>query len=179
MSELSLPGAHNVENAMAAAAAALSFGIEPEAICHAMRTFSGLVHRIERVRELNGITWYNDSKATNPHAAEAALKAFDEPLVLICGGSEKGSEFGEWADLVVRNCRHVVCFGESSPRMVTALGGRAPLSHVSDLTEAIAHAQNAASSGGIVVLSPACASFDQFESYEQRGDIFKEMVNAL
>jgi UDP-N-acetylmuramoylalanine--D-glutamate ligase len=179
LAELSLPGAHNVENAMAAAAAALFFGISREAVCHAMRTFGGLTHRIERVRELNGITWYNDSKATNPHAAEAALRAFDEPLVLICGGSEKGSEFADWADLVIENCRHVICFGESSPRMVDALGGRVSVSRVSDLTAAVAEAQRAGADGGIVILSPACASFDQFDSYEHRGDVFKEMINAL
>jgi UDP-N-acetylmuramoylalanine--D-glutamate ligase len=179
LSALKIPGDHNVENAMAAAGAALAFGVDVDAVVTGLQTYEGLEHRIEYVRKVGGVAWYNDSKATNPHAAEAALKAFDSPPVLLCGGSEKGSDFTEWATLVAKRCRHVVCFGQTGPRMAELLENRVPMTQTDTLREAITTAQTLANGSGVVVLSPACASFDQFQSYEDRGRQFKDMVHSL
>ena len=176
---LPLPGRHNVENALAAAGGALAFGIDVEAVERGLRTYQGLPHRVERIRTLDGVTWYNDSKATNPHASEAALRSFQAPFVLICGGSEKGSDFDAWASLVVERCHHVVCIGETAPRIVAALRDRVPVETVDGLSSAIAAARRAARAPGVVVLSPACASYDQFQSFEDRGDQMRAMVLSL
>ncbi len=179
--ELRIPGAHNVENAMAAAGVALSFGIPIDAVRTALRSFGGLEHRIEFVRELDGVRYFNDSKATNPHASEAALTAFPgERLVLLAGGSEKGSTFeGRWVALVAANAAQVVCYGQTGPRISAALGDRVPTTRCETLAQALEHARALAATKGVVVLSPACASYDQFQHYEDRGWQFKAMVHAL
>jgi len=177
--ELQIPGMHNVENAMAATAAAFAYGLPLNAIQQSLRTFGGLEHRIEYVTSIQGVRFYNDSKATNPHASEAALRAFDEPIILICGGSEKGSDFGPWSELVVERCHHVVCCGDTGQRIQQALGDRVPSTLVGRLEEATERALQLANGSGLVVLSPACASFDQFRNFEERGRQFKQMVKAL
>jgi len=177
--ELQIPGMHNVENAMAATAAAFAHGLPLEAIQESLRTFGGLEHRIEYITTINDVRFYNDSKATNPHASEAALRAFNEPMVLIAGGSEKGSDFSDWAELVVDRCRHVICCGDTGHRIQQTLGERVPTTLVDSLETATVEAFKIAKTGGLVVLSPACASFDQFRSFEERGREFKRMVHAL
>ena len=177
--ELSLPGAHNVENALAAAGAALSFGVEVEPIREALRTFGGLEHRIEAVGVHAGIRWYNDSKATNPHAGQAALRAFDQPITLLCGGSEKGSDFSDWARLAAGRVGHAICYGQTGPTIKRALESSVPVTRVETLSDAVAAALNVTPEDGIVVLSPVCASYDQFRSYEHRGREFKALVNAI
>lgn len=179
LGELQVPGAHNVENAMAAAAGALAFGVGADAVRAALRAYRGLEHRIERVREVGGITWYNDSKATNPHAGEAALRAFDEPIVLICGGSDKAADFGPWADLATEHVRHAICCGATAARIEAAIDGRIPTTRTDTLAEAVQAARDAAGGRGVVVLSPVCASFDQFDNFEHRGRVFKSLVEAL
>lgn len=178
-SELRVPGLHNVENAMAAAAGALAYGVSMISVQAALRSFSGLEHRIELVSEVDGVRWYNDSKATNPHAGEAALRAFDEKIVLIAGGYEKDSDFTVWADLAVERCAHVVLNGNTAERMAEALGDRVPVTRVETLAQAIDAAKGLATPDSVVVLSPVCSSFDQFKSFEHRGAAFKEIVTAL
>ncbi len=175
---LPLPGGHNVENAMAAALGARAYGIDDDAIRTGLLGFSGLQHRIQHVVTTDGIAWYNDSKATNPHAAEAALRAFDERIVLLAGGSEKDAEWADWADLVVERTRHVILFGETAAKLDAALSNRVAVSRVQDLEAAIAEARRVTRKG-IVVLSPACASFDQFDNFEHRGEVFEALVRTL
>ncbi len=177
--QLQVPGVHNVENAMAAACAALSFGLSVEAVRDALQSFAGLEHRIERVRTVGGVTFYNDSKATNPHAGEAALRSFSESFVLIAGGSKKGSDFEPWADLVADNVRHAVLCGDTAERIAEAIDGRVPITTTKTLEDAVTAAYELAGDGGVVVLSPACASFDQFRSFEHRGEVFKGLVANL
>jgi UDP-N-acetylmuramoylalanine--D-glutamate ligase len=177
--ELRLPGSHNIENAMAAACGALAFGLPRQSVQQALREFGGLEHRIERIRTVDGVTYYNDSKATNPHAGEAALRAFDDHIVLLCGGSEKGSDFSDWATLAVDRVRHAVCFGATAQRIAEALGDRIPVTCVETMSAALSVGKEAANGRGVVVLSPVCASFDQFDNFEHRGRVFKALVEAL
>jgi len=179
---LALRGLHNVENAMAAAGAALALGIDVDVVRVGLSDFTGLEHRLERVRTLHGVTWHNDSKATNPHAALAGLTAFsDKALVVIAGGSAKGADFTEWADGVVPKASHVVVNGATAEAMVIALAGRVPVSRVADLAAGVAAAAVLTREWGAadVVLSPACASFDQFRDFEHRGRVFKALVAEL
>lgn len=178
-SELPIPGGHNVENAMAAAGAALAFGVPADAVRAALRSFGGLEHRIERVDVIDGVTWFNDSKATNPHAGEAALTAFEgQKVVLLAGGSEKGSDFGDWSDLAVTKVEHIICFGETADRILEAIGDRIPNHRVADLAAAVSLARGIAAEGWVVVLSPVCASYDQFQSFEHRGRAFKSLLRT-
>ena len=177
--ELPIPGTHNVDNAMGASAAALIAGATVDEVREGLRTFGGLEHRMERVRTVGGVTWYNDSKATNPHAAMAGLGAFDEPIVLICGGSAKGADFTEWADVAVKQCRHIVACGATAGQMLAAVGGRVPTTHTETMADAVEAANEAAAGSGVAALSPACASFDQFDNFEHRGRVFKDLVNQL
>jgi UDP-N-acetylmuramoylalanine--D-glutamate ligase len=176
---LRIPGQHNVENAMAAAGAGLAHGLPMEAVQDALRSFGGLEHRIEYITTIDGVRYYNDSKATNPHASEAALRSFDDKMVLICGGSEKDSDFAAWGDLVAQRCHHVVCCGDTGEGIRTALGDRVETSFTYRLDDATRLAKTVANGMGVVVLSPACASFDQFTNFEERGRAFKDYVNAL
>ena len=174
-------GEHNRENAAAATAAARSVGITEEAIGYALRTFPGVAHRLEPVRELHGVLYVNDSKATNPEAAERALSAYDpRPVRLILGGSIKGSSFERLAEEARR--RRVVrayLIGEAAPQLAQALAA-AGVDHVhaGDLETAVAIASVDAEPGEVVLLSPACASFDQFRDYEERGLRFRLLVEA-
>lgn len=179
---LALRGLHNLENAMAAAGAALALGVDVDVVRAVLTDFTGLEHRLERVRTLHGVTWHNDSKATNPHAALAGLTAFaGKALVVIAGGSAKGADFTEWAEGVIPRARHVIVNGATAEAMVAALAGRVPVTRVADLGSAVAAAAALTREWGAadVVLSPACASFDQFRDYEHRGRVFKALVAEL
>jgi UDP-N-acetylmuramoylalanine--D-glutamate ligase len=169
-------GAHNRENAAAATAAARATGVDDAAIADALRTFAGVPHRLELVGEVRGVRYVNDSKATNVAAAQRALAAYEEePVHLILGGSLKGEDFGPLAQAVGANVRSVHLIGEAAGRLAALLEA-----HVDEtLDRAVAHAAAEAQRGEVVLLSPACASYDQFDNFEQRGDRFRELVAAL
>jgi UDP-N-acetylmuramoylalanine--D-glutamate ligase len=175
-----IPGLHNRENAAAATAAARVVGVDDGAIAEALRTFPGVPHRLELVRELRGVRYVNDSKATNTAAAARGVAAYDAPLRLILGGSLKGEDFDSFARRLPENVHSIYLVGEASNELAVALdaAGR-PYSRDGDLERALAHASADAHPGDVVLLSPAAASFDQFDDFEQRGDTFRRLVGEL
>jgi UDP-N-acetylmuramoylalanine--D-glutamate ligase len=197
-SSLKIKGAHNQENALAAAAVALSLGAEVSLVAHALAGFEAPPHRIEFVAESGGVTYYNDSKATNPEASCKALASFDDtPLVVMLGGKDKGTPLDELVSLAGRTCKAAICYGEAGPRFFAAFedearqqsevkteDGSAPTAEpihvelVADFNTAFTLAVSRARFGDAVLLSPACASFDEFRSYEDRGDRFKQLVHV-
>jgi UDP-N-acetylmuramoylalanine--D-glutamate ligase len=168
-------GRHNRENAAAATAAARAAGVEDDAIAEALRTFPGVPHRLELVGERDGVRFVNDSKATNVAAARRALAAYaDEPVHLILGGSSKGEDFGPLAAAIDSNVRSVHLIGEEAARLAEVIDG-----HLDKTLEgAVAHAVRLAAAGDVVLLSPAAASYDQFENFEARGDAFRNLVRS-
>lgn len=171
-----LPGRHNRENAAAAVAAARAAGIDDAAIARALETFAGVPHRLETVRELHGVRYVNDSKATNVAAAVRALQTYaDEPVHVILGGSSKGEDFTALAAAIGPNVRGVHLIGAESGRLAEVVDGHDD----ETLERAVAHASSLAQPGEIVLLSPACASYDQFANFEERGDAFRRLVEAL
>ncbi len=178
--ELALAGEHNVRNAMAVATAALAAGTERAAVAAGLRSFAGVPHRLERVRELDGVRFVNDSKATNVAAAAAALEAFGGGVHAILGGSLKGGGFSGLQAPVAANCRACYLIGEAAGRLREDLAAAGvPLHDSGDLATALAAAAAAAAAGETVLLAPACASFDAFRDYEQRGERFRELVLGL
>jgi UDP-N-acetylmuramoylalanine--D-glutamate ligase len=178
--EIRLPGAHNRENAMAAAAACLARGVAPAAVREGLATFAGVPHRLETVATVAGVRYVNDSKATNVASAEVGLRAFAGGVHLIAGGSRKGSDYGPLAAPVRERCAAVYLIGETAPELRAALAPAGVAIHDSgDLERAVAAAHAAARPGETVLLSPACASYDQYRSYEERGDHFRALVSAL
>ena len=175
-----IPGAHNRENAAAATAAARAAGIDDDAIAEALRTFPGVPHRLELVRELRGVRYVNDSKATNTAAAARGVAAYDAPLRLILGGSLKGEDFAPFARDLPASVRTVHLIGEATDELARALdaAGRT-YTRDGDLAHAVMHAAADAEPGDIVLLSPASASFDQFTDFEERGDTFRRLVEDL
>ena len=178
-SQIRLKGEHNLENVLAAAAASFLVGVEPDAIARACRSFAGVEHRLEWIRDLEGVSFYNDSKATNVESASKAMEALDQPLVAIMGGTNKGSDFRVLRPLVERRVRHLVLLGEARESLVEGLRGAAPVSEVGGLEEAVRRAFLEALPGDAVLLAPACASFDMFRNYEERGRAFKNLVSQL
>jgi UDP-N-acetylmuramoylalanine--D-glutamate ligase len=178
-SDVRIRGAHNLENAMGAAAAALSAGIEPEAVAEGLRSFPGVEHRIEDVAVLDGILWVNDSKATNVASTRVALDAFTAPVHLILGGQGKGQDFAPLRDPVAIHVRTAYLIGEDAAAIADALGDATEVVQCGDLERAVFAARAAAEPGEIVLLSPACASFDQYPGgYEARGVHFKALVTS-
>jgi UDP-N-acetylmuramoylalanine--D-glutamate ligase len=178
--EVRLPGAHNRENAMAAAAACLARGVPAEAVREGLATFAGVPHRLETVATVAGVGYVNDSKATNVASAEVGLAAFPGGVHLIAGGSRKGSDYRPLAAPVAQRCRAVYLIGETAPDLRAALApAGVPLHDCGDLERALGAAHAAARPGDSVLLSPACASYDQYRSYEERGDHFRSLVAAL
>ncbi|ADQ46721.1 UDP-N-acetylmuramoylalanine/D-glutamate ligase [Caldicellulosiruptor kronotskyensis 2002] len=179
--EIFIPGQHNLENALAAISCTLPFGIEKDTIEQVLKTFRGVEHRIEFVAEINGIKFYNDSKGTNTDAAEKALNAFENPIILIAGGYDKGESFEKFASLVAKKVKKVFLLGQTKQKIASELEkiGYKNFELVSTLKEAVRKSFECAQNGDIVLLSPACASWDMFENYEQRGRMFKEYVNEL
>jgi UDP-N-acetylmuramoylalanine--D-glutamate ligase len=175
-----IPGRHNRENAAAATAAARAAGVPDDAIAQALHTFPGVPHRLELVRELHGVRWVNDSKATNTAAARRGVAAYDAPLRLILGGSLKGEDFGPFAADLPTNVRSIYLVGAASDELAAALdaAGRAYV-RAGDLPTAVGRAGADAEPGDIVLLSPAAASFDQFANFEERGDAFRRLVEEL
>jgi UDP-N-acetylmuramoylalanine--D-glutamate ligase len=176
--ELRFAGRHNYENALFAAAVAERFGATPNDIREALFAYESKPHRVQVVAEVAGVTYVDDSKATNPAAVVAALESFEAPVVLILGGSEKFTDFSELLP-VLRGCRAVVCQGESGPRIAAYLeeeGWGDVVHRAPDLEEAVQKTEALARSGDVVLLSPGCASFDQFSSYAERGEAFARFV---
>jgi UDP-N-acetylmuramoylalanine--D-glutamate ligase len=175
-----IPGRHNRENAGAATAAARAAGVADDAIAEALRTFPGVPHRLELVRELHGVHWVNDSKATNTAAAARGVAAYDAPLRLILGGSLKGEDFVPFARGLPENLRTIYLVGAASDELAAALdaAGRAYV-RAGDLSTAVARAAADAEPGDVVLLSPACASYDQFANFEERGNTFRRLVEEL
>ncbi|MFP4057069.1 MAG: UDP-N-acetylmuramoyl-L-alanine--D-glutamate ligase [Candidatus Brocadiia bacterium] len=179
--DVPLPGEHNLTNALAAASAAAWCGVVPEAIAPRLRQFRTLEHRLEKVRSLDGVDYYDDSKATTPEAATAALRAFDRPVVLIAGGSPKGLSFDALATAAVQRARAAVLIGQTAERLRHAIAahGELRVRMASDLADAVRQARALAQPGDVVLLSPGCASYDMFENFEQRGEEFKRLVMEL
>ena len=181
--ELKVRGAHNQANALAALALGHAVGLPFDAMLSSLRTFTGLEHRCQWVRELDGVSYYNDSKATNVGAALAAIDGLgadmNGKLVLIAGGDGKGADFSGLRDSVAKYCRAVVLMGRDADLIATALGDAVPQVRAGSLDEAIARSRSLAHSGDAVLLSPACASFDMFKNYEERGHLFARAVEAL
>jgi len=172
-----LPGRHNLENALAAAAVGRIAGLSDVAIDGAIRTFKGVEHRLELVGEWDGVRWYNDSKATNPDAGRVALSAFPEtPLVLIAGGYGSGFELGPWVADAIKHADAVVLMGASADLLANELGDHPKVVRAGDVEEAVSLAAGLARPGGVVVLSPAYKSFDMFKDFEDRGRRFKAAV---
>jgi UDP-N-acetylmuramoylalanine--D-glutamate ligase len=177
LEELALPGAHNVQNAMATAAVCLARGIEPEAVAAGLRSFSGVRHRLEQVAERDGVRWINDSKATNVASTLVALRSYPGGVHLIAGGRGKQQDFSPLAAPVAERCRAVYLIGEASGELAAALEpAGVPVQPAGDLEHAVALAGAAARPGEVVLLSPACASFDQYADFEARGDHFRALA---
>ena len=173
-----IPGVHNRENAAAATVAARAAGATEEEIARALRDFPGVPHRLEPVTERDGVLFVNDSKATNVAAALRALAAYERPLVLIAGGKAKGESFEPLAEAARGRVERAFLIGEAAPQLAEALD-EVPHETSGDLGTAVTAAAAAASSGDVVLLSPACASYDQFRDFEERGDEFRRLVEAL
>ena len=179
LSELRLRGRHNVQNAMAAAAVCLARGIDEEAVRAALRTFAGVAHRLEEVARHGGVLFVNDSKATNVASTLVALEAFegDRGVHLILGGQGKDQDFRTLRDGVERSCEAVYLIGQDAPTIAAAIAGaRTPVHMCGELERAVREASRAAVAGQVVLLSPACASFDQFADFEARGERFRMLV---
>lgn len=178
-----LPGQHNLENACAAISAALEYTDDFSAVEKGLRAFQGLPHRLKLVREVNDIKYYDDSIATTPGSAIAALKAFDEPKVIILGGSDKGADFNELAEMITKNnVREVITIGKLGPHIAELIRSKGfdQISEVVGGMPAIVEAaQGAARPGDVVIMSPACASFDMFKNYADRGEQFIAAVEKL
>ncbi len=177
--DVRLRGVHNVENVMAAVCAAKAVGVEAGHVRTAAKRFPGIEHRLEFVREVGGTRYFNDSKGTNVGAVRKSLASFDDPIVLIAGGVHKGGSYRDLEPLVRERVRKLILLGEAAGLMKKALGTLTDTSVVKDLREAVEEARAAARAGDVVLLSPACSSFDMFENYAERGRAFKEMVQAL
>jgi UDP-N-acetylmuramoylalanine--D-glutamate ligase len=180
--EMRLRCTHNVENVLAAMAAGLACGAPPEALRETVRRFRPVEHRLEEVAEINGVRFFNDSKATSVDATTKALEAFAADrgkVVLILGGRGKQAPYSPLARLISELVRKMILIGEDAPVIERELRAAAPFEHASDMHDAVARAFAAAEAGDVVLLAPACASFDMFDSFEHRGRIFKEEVSSL
>ncbi|HUJ40936.1 MAG TPA: UDP-N-acetylmuramoyl-L-alanine--D-glutamate ligase [Candidatus Acidoferrales bacterium] len=178
-SAISLRGEHNLENVLAAATAACLAGAAPGAIAEAVRTFPGVEHRLQFVAEIGGVQFYNDSKATNVDATEKALEAFPGNLLVILGGKDKGSDYRPLAPLLARRARRAFLIGAAAEKIAGQIRGALPLEMSGTLERAVQAAYEAAQAGDVVLLAPACASFDQFQNFEHRGRVFAELVREL
>jgi UDP-N-acetylmuramoylalanine--D-glutamate ligase len=174
--ELRLRGRHNLENAMAAAAAALATGVPEDGVRSGLRSFAGVPHRLEEVGSVAGVLYVNDSKATNVSSALRGMEAFEGGVHVILGGSLKGGGFTALREAVRSRCRACYLVGQAAERLEADLAGAAPLHRCGDLAAAVGAASRAAVPGEVVLLSPACASFDQYRDYEERGDHFRRLV---
>jgi UDP-N-acetylmuramoylalanine--D-glutamate ligase len=179
ISEIPLKGAHNVENVLASVCVGALLGCELYRIRKAVRAFKAVEHRLEHVATIRGVDYYNDSKATNVDATIKALESFAANIHLILGGKDKGSDYAVLNDLLRQRVKRVYTIGAAAAKIESQIAGAAEIDHAETLETAIRHAAADAKPGDIVLLAPACASFDQFRNYEHRGKVFKEVVQAL
>ncbi len=178
--EVGIPGPHNLMNAMAAALMARSMGIAYDVIAETLRSFNGVEHRIEFVRELDGIRYYNDSKATNVESLRYALQSFSEPIILIAGGVDKGNDYSVISELVKDHVKAIITIGKGAAQIEKSLAASTKIIPAGDsLEKAVTEARRTAEKGDVILLSPACASFDMFDNYEHRGKMFKQIVHNL
>ncbi len=183
--ELKISGHHNVINALCASVAALATDADVSGVCRGLKSFAPLEHRVEPCGQINGVRYFNDSKATNTDAVEKALTAFpDDDVILLLGGHDKGTPLEDFARVVMANVRSVVCFGDARERFTAAMDaadvdGDVDIAQADDLRDAVDVARSLASSGDVILLSPACSSFDEFSGYEERGRVFKAYVAEI
>ena len=177
--EISLRGDHNLENVLAACAAAHLAGAAPADIAAGVKTFRGVEHRLELVGEIGGVEFYNDSKATNVDAALKAIEAFAGPLIVILGGTDKGSPYTPLQEPLRRRARRVILIGAAAEKIASDLGDGLSIVQAGTLDRAVQAAKEQAQPGDVVLLAPACSSFDQFENYEHRGRVFKQLVEKF
>ena len=178
-SEIPLKGSHNVENVLAAVCVGALTAVPPERIRQAVRGFKAVEHRLEHVATIRGVEYYNDSKATNVDATIKALESFPANIHLILGGKDKGSDYTVLNDLLRQRVKRIYTIGAAAAKIESQIRGTVEIVHAETLENAIQRAHDAATAGDIVLLAPACASFDQFRSYEHRGKVFKEVVERL
>lgn len=177
--QISIRGMHNLYNAMAATLAARVMGISTASIRSTLKNFKGVEHRLEFVREVNGVTYVNDSKATNVDSVWYALQSFGKPIVLFLGGRDKGNDYSRLVDLVKKHVKAIVAIGESADMVTKAFASIVRVTTATSMEEAVQIAARVTAPGDVVLLSPACASFDWFENYEHRGKVFKRLVGEL
>jgi UDP-N-acetylmuramoylalanine--D-glutamate ligase len=179
LDQMTIRGIHNARNAMAAVLVGSLFGVSIASMRATLRNFKGVEHRLEFVREHNGVRYYNDSKATNVDAVRYAIQAFSNPIILILGGRDKGNDYTVIQDLVRKHVKAILAIGESAQKVENAFRGIVPLHRASSMEEAVRLSAQVGRAGDVVLLSPACASFDWFKNYEHRGKVFKDLVNHL
>ena len=177
--DISIRGVHNLYNSMAAALSARVMGISAEVISRTLKTFEGVEHRLEFVRVVNGVKYVNDSKATNVDSVWYALQSFEEPLIVLLGGRDKGNDYSRLYDLVRERVKAIIGIGESAEKVSQAFRDLTTVDKARSMEEAVQKAAALATRGDVVLLSPACASFDWFENFEHRGRVFKEIVHRL
>lgn len=177
--ELLIPGPHNLENALAAIVMGLAFGIKPKDLLKTLRHFKGVEHRLEPIGTIDGIKYVNDSKATNVDAVSKALESYTNQIVLILGGRDKQGDFTKLIPMIEKHVAAIVVMGEAAGVIENQLKGVAKIVSVKNLEEAVKEATSCAGEGQVVLLSPGCASFDQFKNFEERGKAFKELVRVL
>ena len=177
--DISIKGMHNLYNSMAATLVGQLLGVGSASIRSTLKNFKGVEHRLEFVREVNGVRYYNDSKATNVDSVWYALQAFNQPIVLLLGGRDKGNDYSRLTDLVKDRVKAIVAIGESAGKVEKAFQDVTTVTRANSMDGAIQNAKSLSVSGDLVLLSPACASFDWFSNYEHRGQVFKELVNRL
>jgi len=179
VAEIGLAGSHNVENVLAAVCAARLAGVPVETVRKAVAAFRAVEHRVEFVRELDGVRYFNDSKATNVDATAKAIAAFSGGILLILGGKDKDSDYAALAPLLRERVKTVITIGSAAEKIEHQLAGVVKIERAETIERAVALVRERASAGDTVLLAPACASFDQFENYEHRGRVFKELVHGL
>ncbi|MDW7998851.1 MAG: cyanophycin synthetase, partial [Thermodesulfovibrio sp.] len=174
-----IKGVHNVENIMAASLLAFFAGCKGETIKRVVQQFPGLPHRMEFVREIDGVVYINDSKGTNVDAVKKSLESFPGNVILIAGGRDKDGDFSSLRDLVKEKLKALILIGEAKHKIADVLGNLVCYYLESDMKSAVMRAKEIARAGDIVLLSPGCASFDMFKNFEHRGEVFKDIVNSL
>jgi UDP-N-acetylmuramoylalanine--D-glutamate ligase len=179
VSEIPLAGAHNVENVLAAVTAARLADVDAATIAKAVRSFEGVEHRLEFVKEIAGVRYFNDSKATNVDATLKALDAFPGRILVILGGKDKGSDYTVLQKPLGEKALLALLIGAAADKIESQIKGSVPIERAGTIEKAVELAWHAAQPGDVVLLAPACASFDQFQSYEHRGRVFKDLVRKL
>jgi UDP-N-acetylmuramoylalanine--D-glutamate ligase len=179
LERIALPGRHNLANQLAAASAAHLLGVDHSRISRVMETFAGVEHRLETVMDIKGVTYINDSKATNVDAVNVALESLSTPTILILGGINKGGDFTILLPHTHNHLKEVIAFGQARNQIQTAVGDAVRFTSVENLMDAVSLGHAHAESGYSVLLSPGCSSFDQFQNFEERGDMFKQAVAQL